>query len=141
MHYMAKQQQQQDIGTQFSDPELEQLKRYGAAQLGGTQFSEAVEQELEKLQHAREANAKKMKAAMRGGDLGPEQFEQEQVQQTGALQRLAGSAGQAQAAQAQAQMTSPTPPPAPSGTAGVTRPYPAQAKTPNQPEQEQEPEE
>jgi len=75
-----------------------------------------------------EANAPKMRAAMRGGDLGPEQFEQEQAKQTGALQQLAGAAGQQQAAQAQAGQMPVNAPPAPSGAAGVTEPYAAQAK-------------
>jgi hypothetical protein len=83
------------------------------------------------LQSAREEplgelNAPKMKAAMRGGDLGPEQFEQEQVKQAGAIQQQSAAAGQQKAAQAQAGMTGPTPPTAPAGTAGVTEPYPAQ---------------
>jgi hypothetical protein len=88
-------------------------------------------------------SAKKMKDAMRGGDLGPEQFEQEEVKQSGAMQQQAGTIGQAQAAQAQAAETPVNAPPAPSGTAGVTTPFPAQAspgavptvgKTPNQPQ-------
>ena len=77
------------------------------------------------LQRAREdeISSKKMKAALRGGDLGPEQFEQEQEKQAGAMQRVATTQGAAQAAQAQAaQGPPPTPPSAPSGSAGVTVP-------------------
>ena len=94
-----------------------------------------------------EMSAKKMKDAMRGGALGPEQFEQEEMKQAGALQRLAGTAGQALASQAQAHMTTPNAPPAPSGSAGVTQPYQAQAspeavpttgKMPSQPEDQEE---
>ena len=67
-----------------------------------------------------EMRAKKMKDAMRGGDLGPEQFEQEQEKQAGAMQRVATTQGAAQAAQAQAaQGPPPTPPSAPSGSAGA----------------------
>jgi hypothetical protein len=68
-----------------------------------------------------------MNVAMRGGELGPEQFEQEQVQQTGSMQQQAGTVGQVQAAQAQAKETPVNAPPAPTGTVGVTTPYPAQA--------------
>ena len=68
-----------------------------------------------------------MRAAMRGGDLGPEQFEQEQVKQTSAMQQLAAGAGQQKAAQAQAAKAPVNAPAAPTGTAGVTALYPAQA--------------
>jgi hypothetical protein len=83
------------------------------------------------LQRAREGemSSKKMKDAMRGGDLGPEQFEQEEVKQAGALQRLAGTAGQQQAAVARAAQVPVNAPPAPSGSAGVTKPFPAQQKS------------
>lgn len=103
------------------------MKRYGAAQLGGTDFSEAVERELEKLQHAREANAAKMHAAQTG-ELGPSEFQEQQQKQAGALQRQATTQGAQQALQAQAGMKPPNAPPAPSGPAGVTKPYAAQAK-------------
>jgi hypothetical protein len=87
-----------------------------------------------------------MKAAMRGGDLGPESFQQEQSQQAGAMQQLATTQGAMQATQAQAQQAPVSAPPAAPGAAGVTEPYPAQAapgsvptkgKTP-QPDQGQE---
>jgi hypothetical protein len=90
------------------------------------EFDMDVGDHIERM--VREGNYKKMQAAMRGGDLGPEQFEQEQVQQTGALQQQAGALGEQQAAQAQAAQTSVNAPPAPTGAAGVTTPYPAQAK-------------
>lgn len=53
---------------QFSDPEMEQIKRFGQA-LGGqpTDFDKEVERELEKRARAREASAEKMKAAQTGG--------------------------------------------------------------------------
>jgi hypothetical protein len=68
-----------------------------------------------------------MKAAMRGGDLGPEQFEQEQAQQGQAMRNLQAAQGAQQAQQAQAKETVVNAPPAPTGTAGVTEPYPAEA--------------
>lgn len=130
---MPKQQQpqqrqqkpQENPEGQFSDQEMEGIKRYGEA-LGGkpTPFDEEVEKHLA----GHEAHFAKMRAAQRGGDLGPEQFEQEQAKQTGALQNLAAGAGQVQAAQAQAGQQPVNPPPAPTGSAGVTSPYPAQAR-------------
>ena len=57
------------VTDQFSDDEMAQMKRYGQAQLGGTDFSAEVEKELVKLQRKREANAGKMKAAQTGGSL------------------------------------------------------------------------
>jgi hypothetical protein len=128
---MAKQKQSQstdNIAGQFSDEEMEQLKRYGAAQLGGTDFSEAVERELEKLQRGREASTAKMRTAQMG--LAPSKMETAQVQQTGAMQQGLDVQSQAQATRAQAQQTQPTPPPAPGGPQGVTQPYAAEAKTP-----------
>jgi hypothetical protein len=82
------------------------------------------------LQRAREGEIshQKMKGAMRGGDLGPEQFEQEQAQQGQAMQNLQALQGAQQAQQAQAAQTGVNAPPAPTGTSGVTTPYPAQAK-------------
>ena len=104
------------------------------------EFDMDVGDHIERM--VREGNYKKMQAAMHGGDLAPEQFEQERVQQTGAMQQLAAGAGQQQAAQAQAAKAPVNAPPAPTGTAGVTTPYAAQAspgalpisgKTPTQP--------
>ena len=126
MHYMAKQEQSQ----QWKAPQLDPSQQEALVKLsqhmghGMDEFDMEVGNELDRLVHER--NYKKMQAAQRGGDLGPEQFEQEQVQQAGALQRQAGTMGQQQAAQAQATETSAAPPPAPTGTAGVTTPYPAQ---------------
>ena len=57
------------VADQFSDDEMAQMKRYGQAQLGGTDFSAEVEKELVKLQRKREANAGKMKATQTGGSL------------------------------------------------------------------------
>jgi hypothetical protein len=112
-----------DVAGEFSDEEMEGIKRYGQA-LGGqpTAFDEEVEKHLA----GHEAHFAKMRAAQRGGDLGPEQFEQEEAKQAGALQQLAGGAGQLQAAQAQAGQTPVNAPPAPTGSAGVTTPYAAQ---------------
>jgi hypothetical protein len=76
-----------------------------------------------------EAESKKMKAAHTGGSLvglGPTEMEQTAVQQQGALQQAATTAGSAQAAQAQAAQVPRTPPAAPSGPEGVSQPYPAQ---------------
>jgi hypothetical protein len=123
---------QQDIPSQFSDDEMEQMKRYGAAQLGGTGFSEAVERELENLQREREANAAKMHAAQTGGgdlDLGPTQFQNQLAAQQGALMQTQAAAGARQAAQAQASQTSPQAAPAPSTAQGVSVPYPAQKQS------------
>ena len=62
---MAKQQGQ----PQFSDSELEQLKRYGQALGGVTAFDEEVERHLENLgsHEKHEANYKRMKANRRLG--------------------------------------------------------------------------
>jgi hypothetical protein len=56
---------------QFSDPEMEQIKRFGQA-LGGqpTDFDEQVEEALNKRERAREANAQKMRAAQTSGSTG-----------------------------------------------------------------------
>ncbi len=63
------------VADQFSDPEMEQIQRYGQALQGGvTPFDEEVERHLqesgayERAQaRAREANAAKMQAARTGG--------------------------------------------------------------------------
>jgi hypothetical protein len=129
---MAKQQQQkQSPADQFSDPEMEQIKRYGQA-LGGapTDFDEEVEQEINARRRTREANAQKMRAAQTGGSpgLGPTEAEQALAKQQQTLQQQAATTGAAAGQQAQAgQPPQPTPPPAPAGAAGVTKPYSAQA--------------
>ena len=122
----SPEQSPEDVASQFSDQEMEQMKRYGAAQLGGTDFSEAVERELEKLQKTREANALKMRAAQTGQELGPSQFQEQEVKQTGALQQQATTQQASQASQAQSQQRPVNAPAAPGGPAGVVTPYPAQ---------------
>ena len=125
---MAKQKQQQVIPGDFSDEEKAQLQHYGQAMVNPpSDFDEEVEKELAK-HYPNERSAQKMKGAMRGGDLGPEQFEQEQAQQGQAMQNLQALQGAQQAQQAQAAQTGVNAPPAPTGTSGVTTPYPAQAK-------------
>lgn len=110
---------------QFTDDEMEQMKRYGSAQLGGTDFSEQVEKELDKLQANREASANKMKAALTGG-LGPSDMDQAQIKQRGAIDEQADTQAAAQAQQAQGAQTPVNAPPAPSGPAGTTTAFPAQ---------------
>jgi hypothetical protein len=100
-----------DTASKFSDEEMEQIRRHGAAQMGDPSFSEEVEKELRK----REASAAKMMAAQTGGateGLGPTQIEGQQVQQAGALQQQAATQGQMQAAQAQSKMVPQAPSPA-----------------------------
>jgi hypothetical protein len=123
---MAKKQKQKSVADQFSDPEMEQIQRFGEALHGGvTPFDEEVEHHLER--RAREASAAKMKAAQTGGTaLGPSEFEQKEVQQQGALEQQMTTQGAAQGAQARAQQTSVTPPAAPAGPQGTTVPYAAQ---------------
>ena len=136
---------------QFSDDEMEQMKRYGAAQLGGTQFSDAVEKELNKLQKKREASAAKMKAAQTGGaGLGPTDAEQAAVKQEGALQQQAATAGgqaaaQAQGAQAGASGPPTVPPlapkaPPPAAAAQAPVPPPPAPGPEEQPPEEEAPE-
>ena len=133
LRIMAKQQQQkQSPAGQFSDPEMEQIKRYGQA-LGGapTDFDEQVEQAINARQRTREANAAKMKAAQTGGSpgLGPTEAEQTLAKQQSALQQQEATAGAASAQQAQAGQSPPaTPPPAPVGPEGTETPYSSQAK-------------
>lgn len=118
------------IADQFSDNEMEQMKRYGAAQLGGTDFSAQVEKEIRKLQR-KEANAAKMKAAQTSGGaggLGPSKIETQQADQTNAISQQATSQGAQKAEQAQAKdipLQAPAAP-GPSG-AGETKPFAAQA--------------
>jgi hypothetical protein len=117
----------QSPADQFSDPEMEQLQRYGQALGGGvTPFDEEVERALTKL-HPGEAQAKKMRAAQTGGSegLGPTEAEAALAKQRGMLEQQAATADQ-QAVQAQQQQPVTGPPPAPSGPQGVTQPYPAQ---------------
>lgn len=113
------------IADQFSDEEMEQLKRYGEALGGSTPFSDEVEKHLPKY----EAHYAKMRAAQTGGSLvgvGPSEMEQTAIQQQGALQQQAATQGAVQATQAQAAQTPRIPPAAPSGPQGVSEPYPAQ---------------
>lgn len=127
-----------NVADQFSDEEMSQVQRHGAAQLEGTKFSEEVEKHLERFQKQREANAAKMRAAQTS-DLGPTEMEQQQANQTQALQQQAAQAGQLQAAQAQAQKVPMQPPRAPTGGVGESQPYPAQQKeAPEAPEGEEE---
>jgi hypothetical protein len=59
------------IVDQFSDDDMNQIKHFGQMLGGGvTPFDEAVEEALNKREAAREANAKKMKAAQTGGGTG-----------------------------------------------------------------------
>jgi hypothetical protein len=93
----------QSPADQFSDPEMEQLQRYGQALGGGvTPFDEEVERALTKL-HPGEAQAKKMRAAQTGGSegLGPTEAEAALAKQRGMLEQQTGAAGQQQAMQAQ----------------------------------------
>jgi hypothetical protein len=119
---------------QFTDDEMEQMKRYGAAQLGGTsdnhidspEFSEGVEKELNKLE---EANASKMRAAQTGGgdmSMGPTEMEQTAVKQRGAVQKQADTQDDVEAQQAQAAQAPVNAPAAPAGPAGTTTDYSAQ---------------
>ena len=121
---------------QFSDDEMEQMKRYGMASLGGTSdshldspaFSEGVQNELDKLDR-QEANAAKMKAAQTGGGdigMGPSDMDQAQVKQRGSMQKQADVQDAQQAAQAQGSQAPLVAPAAPSGPAGDTSTYPAQ---------------
>lgn len=132
-----EEQPQQPIHEQFSEPEMEGIRRYGQA-LGGspTEFEEEVEKHLANMEKANqrfgratEAQYQKMRAAQTGGagpGLGPTESEEALAKQQQTLQQQAATAGQQQATQAQAQQTSPTPPPAPTGPQGVSQPYPAQ---------------
>jgi len=122
----------QGPADQFSDDEMEGIKRYGQA-LGGkpTDFEEEVEKHLTG-QYAREHEREeaKMHAAQTGGagpGLGPEEEAQLLAKQQQTLQQKAAAQGQQAAAQAQAQQTPIQPPPAPTGSQGVSQPYPAQA--------------
>src|SRR5260221_14134903 len=66
-----KQQPQPNPADQFSDDDMDQIKRFGQA-LGGapTDFDEEVEKALDARLRAREASAGKMKAAATGGSAG-----------------------------------------------------------------------
>jgi hypothetical protein len=112
------------VADQFSDHEMNQIKHYGQMLGGGvTPFDEAVEEALNKRQAAREANAKKMRAAQTGGGdigLGPSQIDQDAIKQRGAIASQAATAGSQEAQAAQAQHPSSEPPPAPAGTEGTT---------------------
>lgn len=119
----------QSIPDQFSDEEMEQMKRHGAAQLGGTDFSAEVEKELDKLQAAREASAGKMHAAQTGGgdqSLGPSDIDTAAIKQRAGVQEEANTQAAAQAQQAQGAQAPVNAPPAPSGPQGTTIPFSAQ---------------
>jgi hypothetical protein len=117
---------EQPTADQFSDEEMEQMKRYGAAQLGGTKFSAEVEKALDKFHQRRgEASAAKMREAQMG--LAPSEMERAQVKQEGALQQQATTQGAMKAQQAQQGMIQGPPPQAPTGPMGATVPYSAQA--------------
>jgi hypothetical protein len=157
---MAEQEQKQSPADQFTDPQMEQIQRYGQALGGGiTPFDEELERELPKLHPGEaekkrrmaqtaipgEAQAQKMRAAQSGGSpsLGPTEAEAALAKQRGMLQQQAAAAGQQQAQKAQSQQPVSAPPPAPTGPQGVTKPYPAQAGEVGQhgeekPQQEQE---
>lgn len=125
---MPKQDQPQShpIADQFSDEEMEAIKRYGQALGGSTDFSDEVEKHIA----GHEAYYKKMRAAATGGslDLGPTPEEQKQVQQRGAMQQNQAAQGAVQASKAQAQQSPPNAPAAPAGPQGVQIPEPAQAR-------------
>jgi hypothetical protein len=79
-----KKQSHEDVANQFSDQEMDQIKRYGQA-LGGkpTPFDEEVEEHLTGM----EQNAQKMRAAQTGApeaaaqSLGPSDMDQAQIKQ------------------------------------------------------------
>lgn len=123
---MPKKKKSEDIASQFSDDEMNQIKRYGEA-LGGkpTPFDEEVQAHLDGM----EANAHKMRAAQTGGGdqgLGPSDIDQAQVKQRGASQQTTDTQGDIQAAKAQGAQAPTNPPPAPAGPQGTTTTFPAQ---------------
>jgi hypothetical protein len=95
-----KKKQPHPVADQFSDDEMEQIKRYGQALSGPTDFSDEVEKELVKRgaydrPRPQEASAAKMHAAQTGGSLGlgPTEAEQQsQSQQACTRLRQAGAA-------------------------------------------------
>lgn len=114
------------VADQFSDKEMDQIKRYGQA-LGGkpTPFDEEVEEHLTGM----EANAKKMRAAQTGGgdqSLGPSDMDEAAVKQGQALSKQADTQAAAQAQQAQGAQAPVNAPAAPSGPQGTTTVFPAQ---------------
>jgi hypothetical protein len=121
-----KKQPHESVANQFSDEEMEQIKRYGQA-LGGkpTPFDEEVEQHLTGM----EQNAHKMHAAQTGGgdqSLGPSAMDQQAIKQRGAMSQQAATQAAAQAQQAQGAQQPVNAPPAPAGPAGTTTTFPAQ---------------
>jgi hypothetical protein len=100
--------------------------KYSGPEHPGVHEDEITDTDLHRAREG-EVSSKKMQAAHRSEDLGPGEFETQQAKQTGALQQLAGTAGQVQAAQAQASKVPMVPPSSPAGAAGVSRPFPAQA--------------
>src|SRR5260221_3478061 len=88
------QPQSHPIADQFSDDQVDRMKRFAQA-LGGapTDFDEEVERALDARRRAREASAGKMKAAATGGSpgLGPTEAEQQLAKQQSALQQQTAS--------------------------------------------------
>lgn len=114
---------QKPTHEQFSGPEMDGIKAYGAA-LGGnpTEFEKAVEEHLEGYE------AYKMKQAQTGGSLGlgPSDIEKEQAQQQSAQAKTQATQQAQTASQAQAAQSPVNAPPAPSGPVGVSTPFSAQ---------------
>ena len=126
---MPKEPPKTPIHEQFSDDEIEQMKRYGAAQIGGSDFSEEVEKHLDALEAKRgEASAKKMHAAQTGGGegLGPSDMDEAAIKQRGAIQQQTDTQAAQKAAQAQGAQVPMAPPAAPTGPQGTTVPYAVQ---------------
>jgi hypothetical protein len=87
------------IADQLSDDDMNQIKHFGQMLSSGvTPFDEAVEEALNKRQAAREANAKKMKAAQTSGGtgLGPSKFDTQAIKQREAISQQAGTEGRAE---------------------------------------------
>src|SRR5260221_14764979 len=91
-----KQQPQPNPADQFSDDDMDQIKRFGQA-LGGapTDFDEEVEKALDARLRAREASAGKMKAAATGGcaRVGPPGARQALAKQQSTPRQQTGGAG------------------------------------------------
>ena len=120
-----KKQSHDDVASQFSDQEMDQIKRYGQA-LGGqpTAFDQEVEEHLAGM----EKNAAKMRAAQTGGsgELGQTEMDQTAITQRGALDQQSDTQAAQQAVQAQGAQAPVNAPPAPTGPQGETVPYTAQ---------------
>jgi hypothetical protein len=132
---MPKKKKSEEIASQFSDEEMEQIKRYGQA-LGGkpTPFDEEVQEHLDGM----EANAHKMHAAQTGGggdvNLAPTEMESTAAKQRGSIAQQTDTQADIQAQKAQAAQAPTNAPPAPAGPAGTNVPYPAQAGPQPQPQ-------